>query len=59
MMSIRIHNNDVDPDPKHWNLRLFIFVRWWNYIDEEGKSVWVFEARNGDSQKLLSTTEIR
>jgi hypothetical protein len=38
---------------------LFIFVRWWNYIDEEGKSVWVFEARNGDSQKLLSTTEIR
>lgn len=39
--------------------RIMVGLRWWNYIDDEGKSIWVFEARNGDSQKQLSTTEIR
>jgi hypothetical protein len=25
--------------------RLLVGLRWWNYIDEEGKSHWVFESR--------------
>ena len=33
-------------------------LRWWNYIDEEGNSQWMFEARNGDSAHLLSAAEI-
>lgn len=33
-------------------------LRWWNYIDSEGKSKWVFEARNGNSAHLLSKSEI-
>jgi len=34
-------------------------LRWWNYIDENGDSQWMFEKRNGDSQQLLSPTEVR
>eukprot|EP00094_Tigriopus_californicus_P011017 TCALIF_10628-PA protein Name:"Similar to Tvp23b Golgi apparatus membrane protein TVP23 homolog B (Mus musculus)" AED:0.05 eAED:0.06 QI:0/0/0/0.5/1/1/2/0/141 len=33
-------------------------LRWWNYIDDDGQSRWMFEARNGDSQFYLSKTEI-
>jgi hypothetical protein len=25
--------------------RLLVGLRWWNYVDEEGKSIWVFENR--------------
>ena len=25
--------------------RLMVGLRWWNYVDDEGKSHWVFEAR--------------
>jgi hypothetical protein len=25
--------------------RLMVGLRWWNYIDDDGKSHWVFEAR--------------
>lgn len=25
--------------------RLLVGLRWWNYIDEEGKSIWVYESR--------------
>ena len=34
-------------------------LRWWNYIDENGDSQWMFEKRNGDSQNLLSATEVK
>jgi hypothetical protein len=34
-------------------------LRWWNYIDEEGVSRWMFEARNGNSQHMLSASEVR
>ena len=33
-------------------------LRWWNYIDENGDSQWMFEKRNGDSVHLLSATEV-
>ncbi|XP_047485383.1 Golgi apparatus membrane protein TVP23 homolog B-like isoform X2 [Penaeus chinensis] len=35
--------------------RLMVGLRWWNYIDEEGKSHWVFEARKG----RVSPVEVR
>ena len=25
--------------------RIMVGLRWWNYIDDDGKSHWVFEAR--------------
>lgn len=25
--------------------RILVGLRWWNYIDEEGKSIWVYESR--------------
>lgn len=31
--------------------RLLVGLRWWNYIDDEGKSHWVFENRNTKSQE--------
>jgi len=39
--------------------RIMVGLRWWNYINDEGESVWKFEQRNGDTQSKLSTTEIR
>merc|ERR1712228_836924 len=39
--------------------RIMVGLRWWNYIDENGDSQWMFEKRNGDSQQLLSATEVR
>ncbi|KAL7637531.1 UNVERIFIED_CONTAM: hypothetical protein RMT77_012259 [Armadillidium vulgare] len=37
--------------------RLMVGLRWWNYIDEDGKSHWVFEARKGERQGRISTVE--
>ncbi len=34
-------------------------LRWWNYIDDEGHSQWMFESRNSDSAHMLSAPEIR
>ncbi|XP_071520817.1 uncharacterized Golgi apparatus membrane protein-like protein CG5021 isoform X1 [Panulirus ornatus] len=39
--------------------RLMVGLRWWNYIDDEGKSHWVFEARKGGLQGRVSQTEVR
>jgi len=39
--------------------RMMVGLRWWNYINDDGVSVWVFEARNGDAQQKISTTESR
>jgi len=39
--------------------RIMVGLRWWNYIDENGDSQWMFEKRNGDSVHLLSATEVR
>ena len=36
---------------KNVNGRLMVGLRWWNHIDDEGNSVWVFEALE-DSQKV-------
>ncbi|XP_060620497.1 Golgi apparatus membrane protein TVP23 homolog C isoform X2 [Anolis sagrei] len=37
--------------------RLMVGLRWWNQIDEDGKSHWVFEARKG--KKATSEAESR
>jgi len=39
--------------------RILVGLRWWNYINDEGKSVWVFECRKPDQIHRSSTTEIR
>ena len=35
-------------------------LRWWNYIDEDGESKWVFESRSDDPSNIerLSSTEV-
>uniref|UniRef100_A0A8C0XL46 Golgi apparatus membrane protein TVP23 homolog n=1 Tax=Castor canadensis TaxID=51338 RepID=A0A8C0XL46_CASCN len=35
--------------------RLLVGLRWWNQIDEDGKSHWVFEARKVSSQHVTAT----
>ncbi|XP_050720113.1 uncharacterized Golgi apparatus membrane protein-like protein CG5021 isoform X1 [Eriocheir sinensis] len=39
--------------------RLMVGLRWWNYIDDEGQSHWVFEAKKGGLQGRVSKTEVR
>ena len=44
----------------NWMMSFYtqVGLRWWNYIDENGDSQWMFEKRNGDSVHLLSATEV-
>ncbi|XP_049777082.1 uncharacterized Golgi apparatus membrane protein-like protein CG5021 isoform X1 [Schistocerca cancellata] len=37
--------------------RLMVGLRWWNYVDDDGKSHWVFEARKGNLQNKVNATE--
>lgn len=39
--------------------RLLVGLRWWNYVDEDGKSQWIFESRKKKSGKKLHATESR
>lgn len=39
--------------------RLLVGLRWWNQVDEDGKSHWVFEARKETSRKTASNSESR
>nr|XP_047129054.1 Golgi apparatus membrane protein TVP23 homolog B-like isoform X1 [Hydra vulgaris] len=36
--------------------RLLVGLRWWNYIDEDGNSQWIFEARKKKKKGELSKT---
>jgi len=38
--------------------RILAGLRWWNYINDEGESTWVFESRGKDEQYKLSSTEV-
>nr|XP_054957916.1 CMT1A duplicated region transcript 4 protein isoform X1 [Pan paniscus] len=37
--------------------RLMVGLRWWNHIDEDGKSRWVFESRKESSQENKTVSE--
>ncbi|CAD5110960.1 DgyrCDS314 [Dimorphilus gyrociliatus] len=37
--------------------RLLVGLRWWNHVDDDGKSHWIFESRKGSSAKKLSAIE--
>jgi len=37
--------------------RLLVGLRWWNYVDDEGKSHWVFESRKAEEAALMDTAE--
>ncbi|XP_029621388.1 Golgi apparatus membrane protein TVP23 homolog B [Salmo trutta] len=39
--------------------RLMVGLRWWNQVDDDGKSHWVFESRKGNSKQLVSDSESR
>ncbi|KAF2367073.1 Protein of unknown function DUF846 eukaryotic [Trinorchestia longiramus] len=39
--------------------RIMVGLRWWNYIDDNGKSHWVFEARKGAPQARVSSAEVK
>lgn len=40
-MCVNLHQNVTG--------RLMVGLRWWNHIDEDGKSHWVFESRKVNS----------
>ncbi|KAL3284198.1 hypothetical protein HHI36_018361 [Cryptolaemus montrouzieri] len=37
--------------------RLMVGLRWWNYVDDEGKSHWIFESRKGQLQSRINDRE--
>ncbi|XP_072813212.1 Golgi apparatus membrane protein TVP23 homolog B isoform X1 [Vicugna pacos] len=37
--------------------RLMVGLCWWNHIDEDGKSHWVFESRKASSQESKTVSE--
>ncbi|GAB6025942.1 hypothetical protein CHUAL_011911 [Chamberlinius hualienensis] len=39
--------------------RLLVGLRWWNYIDDDGKSHWVFESRKESDQIQISAADSR
>uniref|UniRef100_A0A0K8SXN3 Golgi apparatus membrane protein TVP23 homolog n=1 Tax=Lygus hesperus TaxID=30085 RepID=A0A0K8SXN3_LYGHE len=39
--------------------RLMVGLRWWNYIDDDGNSHWVYESKKGLSQNMVNKTESR
>lgn len=39
--------------------RLLVGLRWWNYVDEDGVSHWVFESRKGAAQSVNTNGESR
>ncbi|XP_017884948.1 uncharacterized Golgi apparatus membrane protein-like protein CG5021 isoform X3 [Ceratina calcarata] len=39
--------------------RLMVGLRWWNYVDDNGKSHWIFESKKGAQQNRINTTEAR
>ncbi|KRT81297.1 hypothetical protein AMK59_5715, partial [Oryctes borbonicus] len=39
--------------------RLMVGLRWWNYVDDDGKSHWVFESRKGQNQNRINERESR
>ncbi|KAK3519865.1 hypothetical protein QTP70_006700 [Hemibagrus guttatus] len=39
--------------------RLLVGLRWWNQVDETGKSHWVFESRKETSRKIVLSSESR
>ncbi|GFN78347.1 Golgi apparatus membrane protein tvp23 homolog [Plakobranchus ocellatus] len=39
--------------------RLLVGLRWWNYVDENGESRWIFESRKGSGTLRMSAAESR
>ncbi|KAG7209955.1 hypothetical protein KM043_011547 [Ampulex compressa] len=39
--------------------RLMVGLRWWNYVDENGMSHWVFESKKGAQQNRINAAEAR
>ncbi|CAK9796708.1 Uncharacterized Golgi apparatus membrane protein-like protein CG5021 [Anthophora plagiata] len=39
--------------------RLMVGLRWWNYVDDNGKSHWIFESKKGTEQNRINSTEAR
>ncbi|KAJ1529825.1 hypothetical protein ONE63_006566 [Megalurothrips usitatus] len=37
--------------------RLLVGLRWWNYVDDNGKSHWVYESRKGNLQNRIHPRE--
>lgn len=37
--------------------RLLVGLRWWNYVDDNGKSHWVYESRKGNMQNRIHPGE--
>ncbi|XP_002732129.1 Golgi apparatus membrane protein TVP23 homolog B-like isoform X2 [Saccoglossus kowalevskii] len=38
--------------------RLMVGLRWWNHVDEDGKSHWVFESRKSKTRETITESRI-
>lgn len=39
--------------------RLMVGLRWWNYVDDNGRSHWIFESKKGAQQNRINASEAR
>uniref|UniRef100_A0A3P9JHU7 Golgi apparatus membrane protein TVP23 homolog n=1 Tax=Oryzias latipes TaxID=8090 RepID=A0A3P9JHU7_ORYLA len=39
--------------------RLMVGLRWWNQVDDDGRSHWVFESRKGSGKQQVSNSDSR
>lgn len=39
--------------------RIMVGLRWWNYVDDDGVSHWVYESRKGSVQHRINSSEYR
>lgn len=39
--------------------RILVGLRWWNFVDEEGNSQWIYESKAKDGQKYGHNEEVR
>ncbi|CRK92350.1 CLUMA_CG005914, isoform A [Clunio marinus] len=39
--------------------RILVGLRWWNYIDNDGKSIWIYESRDKNQHRRNNTREVR
>lgn len=39
--------------------RILVGLRWWNFVDDEGNSQWIYESKSREGQKYGHSEEVR
>nr|XP_035926398.1 Golgi apparatus membrane protein TVP23 homolog A isoform X4 [Halichoerus grypus] len=55
LWSLTFLRHVADLGQKNVTGRLMVGLRWWNQIDEDGKSHWIFEARKASPNQIAAT----